>query len=214
MTWICPECRAAVDADQSEDESGEGTVTCPFCGKRTKPHSSEGGDKGPGVCPKCGAERTSRPDCPRCGLVFDRWDPESLVPAPDPVLDPVWEVLESSFDDPERHNAFLEMARTHGKLDGAAARYRRYAQIHGESQVVRDRLDEIRTLTLSRVFEPTRPRKKREKRPTSRAWIWLLLLFALAAIAFYVISSYSTGGKKPAKGTSTGPGTEPVNLKK
>ena len=50
-------------------------------------------------CPKCGAPRTGRPDCPRCGLLFEQWDPEGLRPGPDPVLDPVWEKLVEDFDE-------------------------------------------------------------------------------------------------------------------
>jgi hypothetical protein len=68
-------------------------------------------------CPRCGATRAAGPDCPRCGVIYDRARPALEAPAPLPV-DPGAAALEA-VGDARGPLPGREPARWRGEVDDA-----------------------------------------------------------------------------------------------
>lgn len=77
-----------------------------------------------GSCPKCGAPRTGAESCPRCGVVFARFDPAALEAGVPDDIKALWAHVEAGWDDRARHALFTETAIARGEAAYAASRYR------------------------------------------------------------------------------------------
>lgn len=134
----------------------------------------------------------------------------------DPVLDPVWEELVSRYDDASRHDAFVELARTMGRLADAVARYRRRLGSHPEDETARARIEQIANLLIDQM-SMDRPESMEGQggrsalRSLVLVFVFLLLLSGL--LWMVATSIRSAARNKGANTHSGGPGTEPVNLK-
>lgn len=73
-------------------------------------------------CPKCGELRGNGDACPRCGLVFDLWDPKEQDGI-DPSLQRLWEKVCERWGDRELHGRFVEACLAGGALGYAARSY-------------------------------------------------------------------------------------------
>ncbi len=98
----------------------------------------------PGRCPKCVAPRPeSAQSCPSCGLTYDLYEPEALVPTPG--LADRWTGLLAEWGDAGLHEQLVREAVARGELAAVGRLYRlRLAAcpedpiaMHGRDEVVR-----------------------------------------------------------------------------
>jgi uncharacterized Zn finger protein (UPF0148 family) len=75
-------------------------------------------------CPKCGSPRRDADSCPRCGVVFARFDAAALDADVPEELKALWAHVEAGWDERARHALFTERAIAAGHAAFAAARYR------------------------------------------------------------------------------------------
>jgi len=75
-------------------------------------------------CPKCGAPRRDVDACPRCGVVFSRFDAAALDADVPEELKALWAHVEAGWGERARHALFTERAIAAGHAAFAAARYR------------------------------------------------------------------------------------------
>jgi len=75
-------------------------------------------------CPKCGSPRRDADSCPRCGVVFARFDAAALDADVPEELKALWAHVEAGWDERARHALFVEQAIAAGEAAFAASRYR------------------------------------------------------------------------------------------
>lgn len=75
------------------------------------------------TCPKCGAPKT-HDACPRCGLVYEKYDPAAALAQVPPQLVALWNELLANWDERSAHAVFLETCLVQGHSGYAAACYR------------------------------------------------------------------------------------------
>jgi len=75
-------------------------------------------------CPKCGTPRRIADSCPRCGVVFSRFDAAALDADVPEELKALWAHVEAGWGERPRHALFTERAIAAGHAAFAAARYR------------------------------------------------------------------------------------------
>jgi len=134
-------------------------------------------------CPKCGWPRSGEA-CPRCGVVFDRFDEKVLEEGVSPEVLKLWEHVEEDWDDRGRHALFVEQAILLGALGYAAGCYRK----KGDDPVARDQLERISS-RLEQSLNATAD--SREAAPSSRRLttaIAVILLLALAGLVFWFLA--------------------------
>jgi uncharacterized Zn finger protein (UPF0148 family) len=76
------------------------------------------------ACPKCGSPKTDAVACPRCGVVFARFDAAALDAGVPDALKALWAHAEAGWEERARHALFTERAIADGFAAYAAARYR------------------------------------------------------------------------------------------
>jgi hypothetical protein len=217
--WTCPECGREVELtpDGEEKEPTEGKPREPSA-ERDEEAPSRAEKSGARRCPKCGALRADRVDCPRCGLVYDRWDPARYEIPSDPVLDPLWQEAEKH-DEPDKHEAFVAAAQGRGRLDIAAARYAERLRMRTDDQESVRRLAQITASVQAQGLRSESKAKKRSRsrsRNTRRALMALILLL-LGVLVYLLFSDALEPSRSPrreSRDEPAGPGSSPVNLKK
>jgi hypothetical protein len=75
-------------------------------------------------CPKCGAPNEGADSCPRCGVVFARFDAAVLDSDVPEELKALWAHAEAGWSERARHALFTERAIAGGHAAFAASRYR------------------------------------------------------------------------------------------
>ena len=164
----------------------------------------------PATCPKCEAPRSpGRPDCPRCGLVFDR------LPAD---YDPLWgdvndadgatarhlaEHAEEAWDDEAAHGRFVEFCRQKGKLDLAMRFYRQKAKDDPDDAIAPRQLaslEKIFQFAYLDAVEQRRPGPDRSRR-RRRIVAYVVILIAVAIMLYITLSQFTAitrgGGVSP-----------------
>lgn len=206
MRFECPHCRKLEAPTDLRVEGGRARWTCPACGDKidvtletkaaggepsAEENSARSGEEteGPSPCPKCGAPRPDRPDCPRCGLIFDRWDPDRFAIPADPVLDPLWREVEEHGEDPKRHLAFVTAARSSGKLDIAAGRYSERLRQNPDDQEAMRQLTRITAAVQADGLRSERPATKGGDGSSRRRWGLVALVVLMLAILIYLLFS-------------------------
>jgi rubredoxin len=132
------------------------------------------------ACPKCGKKRLAETEsCPRCGLVFSRWNPEGQQVATrlDGHAETLWTQIQSNWSDSGRHEEFLKYCLQADLLPAAGRLYR-------------DRLDEnpkdalaaqMQNQVLAKAALSLTLNKSQAPAPMTRSrWFWLVLLLAMA----------------------------------
>ena len=63
------------------------------------------------TCPKCSRPaRDTDQACARCGLLRSRWDSFNSQVTSHPLLDPLWDLARSDWEEPKRHAALAAVA--------------------------------------------------------------------------------------------------------
>ncbi len=217
MRVECPNCRHTAQVQSLRLRGTHLAWTCPACGRSVSipveqespdehpPEPSErptGGDS-EARCPKCGAPRTDRPDCPRCGLVYENWS-EDLLDLPGELAD-AWETLSERYHDPEAHEAFVALARRLLRLDAAALFYRRRLERNPEDTIARTRLDAIARLVEAEALRPSGRPTRRSR--LARTLLWGLVLLGLALL-LYLLLTTTPATRPTTEETGPGPGVQ------
>jgi hypothetical protein len=137
-------------------------------------------------CPKCGRTRTTGVEsCPRCGLVFSRWQPPAKAAPAEGFLDrrgeQMWGELEGHWSEEARHQAFLKHCVAVGCLGAAGRRYRERLDIAPEDAMaahMQARIVAMATATMVPSATPPVPATRRR---------WFLVLAAAAAVVGAVV---------------------------
>ncbi len=132
------------------------------------------------LCPKCGREKTG-PSCPKCGLVFAKFDPAALEADASESLRALWEHTKTHWEKPEVHAVFIEKALAETGAGFAARCYR----LEGDDPTAQKHLADIalrleQTLLVAKAERP-------EKKPTARYALAFALLLLGATIAFLLM---------------------------
>lgn len=99
----------------------------------------------------------------------------------EPLIDPSWARLLETWDDEDRHRAFLQLCATADRLSAAAARYRVETETPEHASVARRQLVAIQALALSRL-QTTRTR------PATARWRAALVSLSLLLLAGAVVA--------------------------
>jgi hypothetical protein len=76
------------------------------------------------LCPKCGTFKNDAESCPRCGLVFSRFDAAAVsIDVPEEIVE-LFRHADADWGDRARHALFTEKALAAGFAGYAAAKYR------------------------------------------------------------------------------------------
>ena len=131
-------------------------------------------------CPKCGREKTG-PSCPKCGVVFDRFDPSALEEGASASLKDLWHHTVENWDKPASHALFIERALQESQAGYAAACYR----TKGEDAIAKVHLEAL-TKRLEQSLLVTRSDRS-EPKPVSRYALAFALLLLGATVAFLLM---------------------------
>lgn len=112
---------------------GELQVKCGACGIVTRmgadqlpaPEPAPGPGEPAATCPKCAHRQRNQEACDRCGLVFERWDPDKAMAPTDEAAEALWASLQQAWDDDKRHRAFTDYCSAMGLYAYAAQQYGR-----------------------------------------------------------------------------------------
>ena|GEM_PF-2530576 len=103
------------------------------------------------------------------------------MPAP-PALDEtgaaLWRAVEEAWDEPARHDRFVQHAYTTGTLPAAAARYRARAQATADDAIAPRMLARITFLATQQALRPSAP----PARPVTRSPLFLGVVVAGALL--------------------------------
>ncbi|MBI5478595.1 MAG: hypothetical protein HY906_07070 [Deltaproteobacteria bacterium] len=109
-------------------------------------------------CPKCGRGQPPGGACRHCGLVFALWDPASAAAtAGDDEARGLFAEAESAWDDPARHDAFIQHCGRAGQLPYAARCYRDRLARDPDDAVAR--AQQAKVVTVAELSYLTRPRE-------------------------------------------------------
>ena len=139
-------------------------------------------------CPKCGAERVGE-SCPRCGLVFARFDPEVLdEQVPDPLKD-LWRQVSTAWGDAALHDRFVEQALAASRGDYAVRCYRgRAGDPTADERLarIRERLDKVAVglAALMAGEKSEGPSRERSRLATVLALLFFLLALGGLSVIF------------------------------
>lgn len=134
-------------------------------------------------CPKCHTPR-SGDSCPKCGVVFAKFDPALLEQGVNEEIRRLWDEVEADWEDRARHAVFVERSLIAGAAGWAAGRYRRRG---ADDPLARDQLARIaaRSEQLLLLSASPRPRIRWSR-------MGLVIAFLLAAavgfLATYLVA--------------------------
>ena len=220
MRIECPECGRVAEAQDIRSDRDRMSWTCGACGRRVsapvprapaaekEPHDHEPSDVATSQagqrCPKCGAPRTDRPDCPHCGLVYEKWSEDRLdVPE---VLVRSWQTVLENYQEEGVHDSFVDTARQMARLDVAAMYYRRRLVADPEDEVARRRLEVIVRIVEAEALRrsPQPVRRSRLVRNT----LWGVVVASLLFLLYLLLTSHPARPPRPGA-AATAPGEPP-----
>ncbi|MDD5305936.1 MAG: hypothetical protein PHU25_01320 [Deltaproteobacteria bacterium] len=135
------------------------------------------------ACPKCGTQR-DRESCPRCGLVFEKFDPTVLEEGVPDALKALWLRVEEAWDDRARHALFVEQALAQGCAGYAAFRYR----LRGEDPMAKEQLERL-VRRFDEILAASAPPRGRSV--SRRTFVLLLVASAVVMGAMLFIMTYA-----------------------
>lgn len=130
-------------------------------------------------CPRCGAPGVAA-SCPKCGLVYDKYDPEKeLLKVPATVLD-LWKTVQKNWEDPAAHAVFVEQGIRHDAAGFVASCYRQ----KGDDTMAKSQLEKL----TGRLLQTLQAQGTREHVPSKMPKRLLYgLLFLIIAILVFLI---------------------------
>lgn len=133
------------------------------------------------TCPKCGAARKASADaCPRCGLIYARWDPASaeMVRPLDEAAEAIWREVLSSWDEEPRHLVFLKHCAATGALAAAGRRYRDRLTADPADAMAQAMQRKVLAMAAAMLGPPPRPPARSF---LSSRWFYVILAVGLLA---------------------------------
>lgn len=209
MKYVCDGCNRLVDLLAFEIVEEGLEVVCPACGGKSrggvalaapppKPASAAPPPRATAhwpramVCPKCAAPRPpGRPDCARCGLVFERFNPEDFA-LPEP-LESLWKDLGSRWSDPASHERFLDACSAAERLTEAVRRYRLKAEQDPNDAIAQRYRDDLIERLMAAAALPSRSEDRGERRRRWNIAVAGLVMLGIAALAFFLLTQPFTG---------------------
>jgi hypothetical protein len=134
------------------------------------------------VCPKCGHKRTGGLlACPRCGLRFALWRPSqaNLRAVMPPIGEELWWLVEASWQDQGRHEAFIKYCLQSNLLPAAGRCYREHLDRFPGDAIATKMQAEI--LTKASLGMMVQQRQAAPSPFTRSKWFWAIMLAAMAA---------------------------------
>ena len=131
------------------------------------------------TCPKCGAGAGGAA-CPKCGLVFAKFDASVLDESSPADLIELWDDLACNWDERGRHAFFLERPLMLGQTGFAAQRYR----TKGEDGAAAEQLARLQK-RLEQDFKVHR-KPRRPSTGVMRLISWTVIVLALAAAMYFL----------------------------
>lgn len=191
MKTRCASCGAEVELVFAPVPGGI-QVTCPLCtnvsfvaaGVPDVPQAPPRPGAGEKDCPKCGEIQPEAAACRRCGLVFVRWKGGAGLAQADAEAARLWTACEQAWDDPARHDAFIQLCQRTAQLPLAAGRYRAAGQARGASDpVTRRALERIEKLALTTLeLSAQRERQVERRLPYRKTLVVMAALLGLVAL--------------------------------
>jgi hypothetical protein len=146
-------------------------------------------------CPKCGAA-VSGDACRGCGLLASRFDEfrASDDAAADPPVVAAWEQALAAWDEPARHDRFVELASEKGAYAYAARRYRERLRADPDDAVARGRLDRITRMAEAALLATAHARKLAGTKEPYRGsvLVLVLLLVGIAIGGIYAMTRHKS----------------------
>lgn len=138
-------------------------------------------------CPKCNAPKVGEA-CPRCGLIFAKFDASALEEGASPEIKALWESVGADWENDALHAIFIEKALNAGAGGYAAYCYRRRGDDDPKAKEqlakISKRLEQIMVMTST----PTA-----KQAPTGRLLGILILVIVFVGLAFFLLMFYSPG---------------------
>jgi hypothetical protein len=157
-------------------------VECPTCRALIEPtdlHADPGSGDLRFTCPACGAATGEPPSRPAAEVVpAPERLPQVSLDAADP-LQSRWAAVESRYDDPRAHDAFVAACEAQGELPLAAARYRDHERAHPGHPETARRLKLVTLLAQFRTLQRSAGRTKDEPDPVRNAVVFGIILLAV-----------------------------------
>jgi hypothetical protein len=182
------------------------TFTCAECGEESflanpsrppeetadEPEGSqpEPETEGPGetVCPKCGhAQRGDDHACHKCGLMFERFDPEKLPPDP-PEAAQIWKRILADPSDEDLHESFVRECLGANRLDYATKHYRFMARTPETAAIAEKMLGRVVLAGQSQIAPSAMSGTPRPSGSIGKIIMWLVVVAGLGLLLYYVIS--------------------------
>jgi hypothetical protein len=138
-------------------------------------------------CPKCDAVKVGE-SCPKCGLVFAKFDAAVLDEGAPREIKSLWERTLDNWENESLHAIFIEKALNAGAGGYAAFCYRRRGE---EDRIAKEQLEKI-AKRLEQMMS-VKSSASTGRRPPGRFIGILILLFVLLALAFFLLMFYSPG---------------------
>ncbi len=153
-------------------------------------------------CPKCDDEQPKAPACRRCGLAaghFESFRDSGGYELPEAAAK-CWRRCVERWDDAKAHEEFADRVAAAGAFAAAARAYRERLRRDPDDEVARAQLDRLRRMAEAAAFAAAPSSHKAERgREPYRAVVWLLVFFALLAMAgaFYGVLTGDGGSRAP-----------------
>lgn len=133
------------------------------------------------LCPKCQFARTkTQHSCPRCGLMFARWNPEvaDIVKPIDAEGEALWSAVIADWGNEEHHLTFVKHCSLAGILAASGRRYRDWLLTHpGDATAM---AMQKRILGMAQAMLGSN-----SSRPSgsilSSKWFWTIIIVAMSA---------------------------------
>jgi hypothetical protein len=144
---------------------GELEVKCGSCGVVTRmgaeqiapPPSPLAPGEPATTCPKCKHRQRNHESCDRCGLVFERWDPDRARAPTDEAAEALWGSVDRAWDDDACHRAFTEYCSLMGLYAYAAQQYGGAREIDGRRERAVSEIARLTAIAQS-VLAATQPK--------------------------------------------------------
>jgi len=206
----CERCKEIVQLAFSIEGGATIRVRCPSCAAEYRVEASVEGAAAPPplapartsgssaavpefTCPKCGEPQKRSAACPRCGLIFSKWNPVAAASAPGGDVGAaaaLFAACEADWDDPARHDAFLAHCTEAGAWAYAATAYRRQTTVPERRAIAVERLDKVRERAEKALaIAPRMQREKSTKNPLKSAAVLAVV------VALFIAGIWFIGGR-------------------
>jgi hypothetical protein len=131
-------------------------------------------------CPKCNTIKNGE-SCPRCGLVFAKFDETVFDEGVPDELVALWQEVDGNWGERKLHAIFVERCLGMGEAGYAAARYRS----RGDDAVAEEYLETIRSRLAQMLSAVSTPPPKRSASRLFTVLILLIVLTGMSLLLYY-----------------------------